>query len=148
MRIRENREDLEAALASAAGRVEMGVAVDDAGPTPVQPPPTRLSGPHADGRAYLRALSDSYALRHERRTKQDAVAAEIGGRLEGLTHEVRIRYTDPPTLISVAHLIGRDDESRYRSLLADLSSSPEYAGRIHVTGPWPAYSFASSASTT
>jgi hypothetical protein len=147
-RIEENRENLEAALASAAGRIEMGVAVDDAGVVPAQPVPTRVSGAYTDGRAYLRALSESYSLRHERRTKQEAVAAEIGRRLEALTHEVRVRYTDPPSLISVAHLIGREDEGRYRSLLADLAASRDYAGRMHVTGPWPPYSFASSASIT
>jgi hypothetical protein len=142
-RIEQNGDDLEAALASATGRIEMGVSVADAGaPAAGGGSPRGAQGAFADGRAYLRALSRSYSVRHERRKQQDEIAAEIARRLAGLPHDTRVLYGEPPALLSVAHLIDRADEARYRSLLADLGSSLSHGGRLHVTGPWPLYSFA------
>jgi hypothetical protein len=146
-RIEESRDDLEVALASAVGRVEMGVTVDDVAAPSRPGGPNRVAGAHVNGRAYMRALSQWYAIRHERRRTQDEAVAEIARHLEGSIQETRVRYQDAPTLVSVAHLIDREDEPRYRALLANLAALPEYAGRVHVTGPWPPYSFATPSST-
>jgi hypothetical protein len=146
-RIEESRVDLEAALASAVGRVEMGVTVDDVAQPAGPAAPSRVPGAHANGRAYMRALSQWHSVRKERHRKQDEVAAEIARELEGLVHETRVRHQDAPGLVSVAHLIAREDESLYRGRLANLAASGEYAGHIHVTGPWPPYSFAVPSST-
>lgn len=147
-RIQESGDDLEAALASAAGRIEMGVSVRDVASPPEVPErrnaPRTVDGAYPDGRSYLRALSRSYSVRHERRRQQDEVAAEIARRLAEVAPETRVQYPEPPALLSVAHLIARGDEARYRSLLAGLGRTPQYAGRLHVTGPWPPYSFATT----
>jgi hypothetical protein len=55
----------------------------------------------------------------------------------------RVQYLSPPELVSVAHLVEPADEARYRELAAGFARAAGGDLVVHVTGPWPPYSFAS-----
>jgi hypothetical protein len=140
-RIRRRRGELEAALTAVFGCVELGVTLEHASAEPE----SGVSGETpAGGRAYLRELSHVYAERRRRRAERDAMVERLRAALMELTTDERVRYLRPPGLVSVAHLVARDREARYRDSVAAFASEHDQAVRVLVTGPWPPYSFAGS----
>jgi hypothetical protein len=125
---------LDEALAATSGRIEMGIRVEEAADTSSLP---EEDAP-VDGRGYLHALSRSHALRKARRESQDALVVRIREALGPLGASDRVSYLEAPGFVAIAHLIERHEESAYRNALASLANP-----RLHVTGPWPPYSFVS-----
>jgi hypothetical protein len=140
-RIRRRRGELEAALTAVSGCVELGTRLEHAS---AEPEAAVSAETRAGGRAYLRELSHVYAERRRRRAERDALLESLQAALEELTTDERVRYLHPPGLVSVAHLVPRDREARYRDSVAAFASEHDQAARVLVTGPWPPYSFAGS----
>ena len=136
-RVAHAREELESALHKVEGRVELGVRIVEAGagePRPENPTP-------ATGREYLRALSAHGAERAARRRRQDEIAAGAADRLADVATDQRLTYLDAPDLVALAHLVSRRDEAYYRTAMETFAEDLAPGYRVHVTGPWPPYSF-------
>jgi hypothetical protein len=141
----ERRGDaIRRALTNVAGCVEMGILLaPSAGrllrelePVPALPRP-RLEEPRA-GRRYLEGLR-SRAVRNEaRRTAGDAELQRLSA---AVTHLVRDESKGAATagVVSVSHLVRRDDAERYRSALEAMTASPGF--RMLITGPRAPYNF-------
>lgn len=142
-RIRRRRGELEAALTAVSGCVELGIRLEHATADPEAEPGVSADA-RAGGRAYLRELSHVYAERRRRRGERDALLKGLRAALTELTTDERVRYLQPPGLVSVAHLVPRDREARYRDSVAAFASEHDQAAQVFVTGPWPPYSFAGS----
>lgn len=137
-RIDRSRDDLETALARVSGCVELGVTVLEASDASAA---EATDDPAPDGRDYLRGLSRIYAERRGRRERQDAVAEDVRALLDVVSRATRVRLLPPPGLVALAHLVAREDEMRYRGLLDSFTPNAGVECRVHVTGPWPPYSF-------
>lgn len=140
-RVRSSSAELAATLRRVAGRVELGIRVVRAGPKP-DAPGVDLEGA-ASGRDYLRALSRRRSTRVERRRAQDGLVRRLEAHLGEMAAEQRVQYLSPPEIISVAHLVLPSDERRYRERAARFARDADDELVVHVTGPWPPYSFAS-----
>lgn len=144
-RIERRRDELEAVLAAVAGRVEFGISFVD--PSGRATPPVQSgdsSEAPSDGRAYLRELSRSHAERKERKTRADELVARLRTHLDGLPDDERVQRRRPPGLVSIAHLVSREDERKYRHLVEDFLRDRADTWVAHLTGPWPPYSFTES----
>ncbi|HET9947465.1 MAG TPA: GvpL/GvpF family gas vesicle protein [Longimicrobiales bacterium] len=146
--IRRTRPELDEALRCVEGRIELGVRVREAAPAaagrvqaaaPEGPPLPAAAGV---GRRYLHALSEAARARALRRRRQEALARRIREHLGAAVVDERVTYLAPPEAISVAHLVRREDEPYYRSRLQQLAEATRADYILHVTGPWPPYSFA------
>lgn len=139
--IRGSSSELAAGLVRVAGRVELGIRI--VGPvSPPEPQEAVTPGEPVSGRAYLRALSRRRDTRVERRRAQDDVARQLQACLGEVAVEQRVEYLSPPELVSVAHLVEPANEGRYRELAAAFARNARGELVVHVTGPWPPYSFA------
>ena len=151
-RVRGSSSQLEAALRLVEGRVEFAMRVGSAGgpmPSPVSdaaPPGDRAlpgDAPGAGGgRAYLRALSRRRAERSRRRNEQDELAERLREFMGDMAVEQRVHYLSAPELVSVAHLVERRNQAQYLERAAAFAREPLGDLVVHVTGPWPPYSFA------
>jgi len=140
-RILRNRTEIDAALAAVADHREFGVRVSNASSMPELRP---AAASQEGGRGYLRSLSSAHATRTLRREEQNEVVERLRSFLRDLPAAERVGYLDAPELVSVAHLVHRDDEARYRAFVADFVVAAQGKLRVHLTGPWPPYSFAST----
>ena len=153
-RVRGSSSQLEAALRLVEGRLEFAIRVGSAG-SPGPSPPNDAALPDdrtppddepaaSGGRAYLRALSRRRAERSRRRHQQDDLAQRLSAFMGDMAVEQRVHYLSAPELVSVAHLVERRNQAQYRERAAAFAR--EQAGDlvVHVTGPWPPYSFAGS----
>jgi hypothetical protein len=139
-RIRRTRAELDTALELVRGRVEFGVRVQEmAAGTPAQAEP---AVPAPSGKGYLRALSRREKQRAERRLEQDGLARRIREFLAELVVDERVSYLDAPEVVALAHLVNRPDESYYQARIGSLIVGEGGGYILHVTGPWPPYSFA------
>jgi hypothetical protein len=141
-RIERHRGELEAALAAVQGRAEFGLTIEDDGAATLE---TARSGKAPeDGRAYMRELSRHYAGRRRYKERRDAVLESLRETLAELGLDERVRRLSPPGLLSVAHLVARSHEARYRALVEGFVREHARGIRVHLSGPWPPYSFVSS----
>jgi hypothetical protein len=143
-RINRRRAQLEAALTAVSGRTELGVTVEG-GSMPAsgsEETGDAATEPVTDGRAYLRKLSLEHADRRRRRAERLALLEGLRAALGALALHERVHPPASPALVSVAHLVPRRDEARYRQRVARFARDRS-AYRVRVTGPWPPYSFAS-----
>jgi hypothetical protein len=144
--VAESREALAAALDHVAGGVEFGVRIVE--PAPTDGPLAASAAADAaeprplGGRAYLRALAEVHGQRRERLRRRDRVLGALREEVGGLAREERVHDIAAPGLVSVAHLVARSDEARYHQVVRHFSRRRPELG-IHVTGPWPPYSFTS-----
>lgn len=141
-RIERQRGELEAALAAVQGRDEFGLTIEDDGAATLHKP--RSGRTPEDGRAYMRELSFHYAGRRRYRERRDAVLASLRECLAELGLDERVHRLGPPGLLSVAHLVARRHEARYRALVRGFVREHSRGIRVHLSGPWPPYSFVSS----
>jgi hypothetical protein len=143
-RIDASREGLEQTLRTLDGAVELGVRViercGEASGGRVDPP----SDGAGTGRDYLRRLSVDRARRKARRARQDELAGRVRGRLASVLCDQRVQYLEAPELVSLAHLVRRADEGEYRRRVAAFAREETHHVEIHVSGPWPPYSFATA----
>ena len=148
-RIRKRRAELEAALAAVSGRVELGVTMEEEptsgteeGKRDGSDPAGGLRGETA-GKAYMRELSRHYEGRRRRRAEGAVLLERLRSAVGPLVVDERVHRLRPPGLVSVAHLVARSDVERYRERV-DVFAHDIGATRVHVSGPWPPYSFAGS----
>lgn len=140
------RAEIEAAQEQVRGRVEFGVRVEDVatGPvTPDAPDPHMSDGSDASGRAYLHELSRAHDARRQRRAARTEIARRLRSHLGDLPCDEKVRLLEPPGLFAAAHLVGRDAEALYRRGVEGFIREVPTSCEVHVTGPWPPYSFAS-----
>lgn len=137
-RVRRSAAELEAALHRVEGRVELGVRITDPTGAPAADPG---AAPATSGRAYLRALSSRQRARAERRRRQEQLAQAASRHLEAVPHDTRVAYLASPDLVSLAHLVPRGCEERYRRRMRSFADEVAPGLAVHVTGPWPPYSF-------
>ncbi|HUP53789.1 MAG TPA: GvpL/GvpF family gas vesicle protein, partial [Longimicrobiales bacterium] len=128
-RIRRRRGELEAALSAVSGCVELGIRLEHASAEPEAGASVETP---AGGRAYLRELSHVYVERRRRRGERDALLERLRAALTELTTDERVRYLRSPGLVSVAHLVARDCETRYRNSVAAFASEHDQAARVLV----------------
>lgn len=149
-RIDESRASIESTLQTVADCVEMGIRVVRADEVPSGIPEPDGGEAFATGRAaagtgraYLRALAGAHAARLRRREAQDALARRLAEALSPLVRAHRLSYLAPPEVVALAHLVRVGDESEYRRRVEESAARQGGAVELHVTGPWPPYSFAS-----
>jgi len=148
-------DELRAASAAVAGRVELGVRLrleeeEVAAASRASEP--RLAGLAAaaaqagPGAAHLRG-------RQLARLEAETLAAERRRRAARLheilsAHAVASRVAPLPVgadaravVLAAAYLVERDAESSFRAVAARTRGELGAGARVEVTGPWPAYSF-------
>lgn len=138
-RVLARREEIEAAADRVRDKVEFGVRVEERSIRSTLEEP----GAPQDGRGYLRRLSRVHAARRGRRTLQADLAHRLDSCVRAVRCDERVLLLDAPGLIATAHLVGRGDEERYRESVEEFVRDARSSYRVHVTGPWPPYSFAS-----
>lgn len=94
------------------------------------------------GTEYMERL----ARRHAERDRRERHSREVLGRLREAVGETAAderveRPAEPPALLSVAHLVRRDDVDEYRGRIERFRRDHPRL-RAVSTGPWAAYSFA------
>jgi len=136
----ERQSEIETALRAVDGMVEFGVrvvSIEPAGTPDVPDPP-------AGGRAYMQELSRRQEARRRRKAEQATVLTRLRSHLGDLGHDERVRFLEAPGLVAVAHLVEREVETRYRRSMEAFAREAPEGHRVHLTGPWPPYSFAAS----
>jgi len=141
-RIVDRRDELAEALETVRGRIEFGVRILEAD-RPEAAAPEPPEAPYRDGRTYLRELARRQAVQRERRVLQDELTERLHRSVERFAHDERVRPLEAPGLVACAHLVHRGDEERYRSAVRAFAHAVGAGCRVHVTGPWPPYSFTS-----
>ncbi|HYJ68091.1 MAG TPA: GvpL/GvpF family gas vesicle protein [Nocardioidaceae bacterium] len=147
--LRHGHAEFDATLNRLAGRVEMGVKVYA---NISAPPPTSIVASVSDspGRDYLRTRRVERNQR-ERGSRQavdvaervDAALAESA--VERALHRpqaARLHIDRAENVLNAAYLVEARDLPAFHTLVRRLGSDAPGV-RIEVTGPWPAYSFAS-----
>lgn len=140
----ERRESYARALESFRGAVELGVRVVDPARAPARDSPGTADPGRAydTGREYMEELRRSHA---EERSAEEAgrrVAEELAEHLGPVARRQRVETLPPEEgLVSLAHLVAREDEERYRRKVAGFGRRRSDL-RLRVSGPWPPYSFA------
>ena len=126
----ERRAQMLRGLEYVRGRVELGLRVIPVGAIDSEVPQRERSG-----RDYLLARVG------EHRQAQSA-ARELHAPLDALAKAsvVRARAT-PPAVLVATYLVDADAVEEFRSRAERIASSLDELA-IHVTGPWPPYSFA------
>ena len=138
--VREKAEWYRERLSVFAGAMEFGLRV-------LRP---QATGPARDvreiqattGAEYMKALHARVTAERSAREKIDEVSAGISEVLGDLTREARLEEARTPHgVISVSHLVSRDDFDEYRQRAQGLRMRfPEL--RFLISGPWVPYSFA------
>jgi hypothetical protein len=149
----ERRDALVEALASVAGRVELGVKafVDperfSAADESLREAKERVAGAEG-GRAYLEARRLEKRIGEELRRFQGAVAAELHQRLLAAAEDGVLLDLQPPELsgrdeemlFNAAYLV--EDQSRFERELGSVANEQRPRGiELELTGPWPPYNF-------
>ena len=148
--LHEQRDLLGRALASVAGHVEWGVKVLRTGVVELQPEERPRSG-----RDYLRRRSEQSGARErateERRTlvsrAYDQVAAAATRSVTNPPQDPALSQRTEPMLLNSAHLLPRDQEEPFFSVLHAVHGTLQPHGMtVEVSGPWPPYNFVHLAS--
>ena len=135
--------DLARDLETVRGAGEHVVRLREA--APAQDPPLHepaTSGGAGRGRAHLETLAARERRRREREARARAVAAELAAAVGTLARRERVEPLEEEGLVSVAHLVAREDEAEYADAVdAFLGGRSDL--RASRGGPWPPYSFVS-----
>lgn len=127
--------ELRASLARLAGLVEMSVLVVPPRPSVVSEPERQAPGA---GRRYLEKLRERARRLEAAHRLRDDVVRSIGDVVrslaQGETHDV-----DATGIVSIAHLLRRQDVTRYREVVRAIPSRDGI--RLIVAGPRAPYSF-------
>jgi hypothetical protein len=127
-------------LRTFAGALEFGIRVL----RPDKPSPARLVRVAAakTGTAYMDALRASMATARGEREEAERVRAGIAEFLRDFVREEHVEEPRTPHgVVTVSHLVAREDFDRYRERVHELRDrSPEL--RFLLSGPWVPYSFA------
>ena len=124
--IAPRERELRDALQLVRGREQMTLRV--LGPGAPAPLATAAAGP---GTRYLE---------ERRQARRIPELDPLRTALEGMARAERIeRHSEPGLLASVYHLIDRGASAQYRRV---VEQTPLEGLRVHISGPWPAWSFA------
>jgi hypothetical protein len=136
---------LDVAMALVRGRVEMSLLIAGSPSSPhrsaLEKSPRRQD--RGAGRQHLSRLRDE--MQGERNMLQRATElAQIAARaLTGIVVAERaVEDPAPPVLVARAHLLARDDVSRYLVAVKSVADASDSSYRMAVRGPGAAYSFA------
>ena len=138
-RVADLARDLEAVRGAGEHLVRLREA------TPAPDPALRepvVSGGAGRGRAHLEALAARERSRRDREARARAVAAKLAGAVGTLARQERVEPLYEDGLVSVAHLVAREDEAAYADAVEIFVRS---RGELVASrgGPWPPYSFVS-----
>lgn len=142
-RLEARRAELERALARVTGAGEHGIRISEkAGSIATgagDAPGTEAHGPA--GRAYLERVRARLHAQEAHEHAAAAVGAELEEALGDAIREQRVEPLPPEKgLASVAHLVARERENRYRERVREFAMRrPEL--ELVETGAWPPYSF-------
>jgi len=136
---------LDVAMTLVRGRVEMSLLIAGSRSSPPSPPPEQASerGGGSPGREHLRRLQGE--REGERNMLHGATdLAHVAARaLTGIVvAEREVEDPAPPVLVARAHLVAREDISRYLVEVEAVSAASGSVYRVAVRGPGAAYSFA------
>lgn len=146
--LQRRRDEYEEALDRVEGAVEVGLRLvdPDASATPEPAAAAARAGPGGEpsggrGRAYLEALRERERSRVRRLRRGEELARALADDLGPVLREERIgEPPGPGDLVTVAHLLAREDVERHADVVrAFQERHPEL--RIVTSGPWPPYSF-------
>lgn len=143
------REVLLSSLETVRGHVEWGVKVfwDSASEAAEA---TEAAEAPVSGQDYLRRRAEQLGAKErgaeERRrlvvAAYEHLAEEVSQSVTSPPQDPALTRRAEPMLLNSAHLVRRDREDPFFSLLADLSRELAPAGLVvEVSGPWPPYSF-------
>ncbi|HUF28985.1 MAG TPA: GvpL/GvpF family gas vesicle protein [Gemmatimonadaceae bacterium] len=152
--ISRREDEILEALARVEGCVEMTLAfalpveARDAGTSPPAPVSGRISGSvpvsargAGSGRRYLEGLRQRLEVERSRQAESAAVAVQVATVLQDLpVRETRTGTEPTPGRLVISHLILRESEVRYRSLVGSLPAAER--SRLVIAGPSAPYSFA------
>lgn len=140
--LRERGPALQTMLRQLAGLVEMSVCTLLPGMPPARPQTDATSRPGTPGTAYLRQLRASADRERHLRVALDALRARVTSALGAIARgeHAEVRGGEDALALSVAYLIQREDESRFRDTVQRVAR--ESAARLVVAGPRAPYSFA------
>lgn len=136
---------LAVAMTLVRGRVEMSLLIAGSPSSPSSPLEAQGSerGSRGPGREHLRRLQSE--RQGERNMLHGATElAQVAARaLIGIVVAERaVEDPAPPVLVARAHLVARDDVSRYLVAVKAVAAASGSAYRLAVRGPGAAYSFA------
>lgn len=136
---------LDVAMSLVRGRVEMSLLIAGSTSTPTPPLAEQGSerGRRGPGREHLRRLKGGF--QGERNMLQGAteLALVAARALAGIVVAERaVEDPAPPVLVARAHLVARDEVSRYLVAVKTVAAGSGSVYRVAVRGPGAAYSFA------
>ena len=131
------------------GAVEVGVRIGDPDARPLPEPASAVesraggdgNAAPGRGRAYLEALRERERERDRREERGRSLARELAAELGPVVRAERLGTPEAEgDLVSVAHLVDREDLDRHEEAVEDFRQ--RHPGlRIVRNGPWPPYSF-------
>jgi hypothetical protein len=128
----ERRAELLRGLERVRGRVEIGLRV-----LPSEPEHGRPHDSAPTGREYLLGrLAD--------RRRGELASRDLHDPLASLAQASVVRRPRPPTLLVASYLVDVDEAAAFRSRAEELAAA-QTGISVHVTGPWPPYSFVTEA---
>jgi hypothetical protein len=143
--------DLVRDLERVRGRVELGLRVlwdvDDDPEPPNRDSPAGAANALPTGRDYMLARLKRERQRHECHQRAEALAARIHCPLAHLATDSRKQLlVTPRLLLTSAYLVPRGHMAAFEQELETLRAAYPQLGLL-CTGPWPAYSFVTTAVT-
>jgi Gas vesicle synthesis protein GvpL/GvpF len=136
LRARESR--LLADLADVSGLVEMRVIIALVA-MPQEPAPVDAPSP---GRAYMQRLMGAKARERATRSVASSLRNELRRFVGRLVQREAVAMTESPPVLTLSHLVSREDVDAYRTALRDASFRTPIR-RFVVTGPGAPYEFVS-----
>jgi hypothetical protein len=141
-RLDADRDRWAERLATFRGRAEYGVAI--ALPVAAEADTARdvRPAPPGTGRAYMQALARRQAAADARKQTAEDVAADVAARVGSLAADRRVELNAAgAVIVRIAHLVASADADAYHGVMREVGAMRQDV-QIHLTGPWPPYSFA------
>jgi hypothetical protein len=136
----DKRDDLLRALARVADSIEIGVLI-----VPREPLAPKLSRPArtaaGPGRRYLESLRDHARAEAEQRVRLEQIADRIASSVGNIVRSA-VRSVDRRGVLSITHLVPRNEIERYRQRVeaAQAATNPDF--RVVLGEPRAPYAFA------
>jgi hypothetical protein len=146
--LRRSKAGLVKTMARVKGREEwvLRIGTPDPRRATAAGHPSRAGGDATSGTAFLRAKADERRLARERATRVAADAIKVFDPLRKVADQATTRSVEPGlnVLLDAALLVKkRNVPALRRSLARAAAGLLEEGCPVSLTGPWPAYSFAS-----
>lgn len=133
----EREEAYARSLEAVRGAVELGVRITDPARRPEAAPDLNAR----TGREYMEGLARTHAEARAGEERGRRLGEALASHLGPLARRQRVEHLPAEEgLVSVAHLVDREDVERYRRAVAEFADGCGEL-RFRVSGPWPPYSF-------